>query len=158
MRIAKPLLSRRHLPTVLAACAVLVAPVILAGPQSPSPAEQTKPDPPAEGPRIAVEPPSFDFGKVLPQKALSREFAIRNFGKQDLVVDNVSTSCGCTVTDPPPPVKMVLKPGASRPLRVTLTTPASPGRISKSVLVKSNDPDHALFEIKLMATVVAETP
>jgi hypothetical protein len=151
-------LSRHDLSTVLAACAVLVAPALVAGPQSPASVEQTQPSPPPDGPRIAVEPPSFDFGKVLPEKALSREFAIRNFGKQELVVDNVSTSCGCTVTDPPPPVKMVLKPGASQPLRVTLTTPANPGRISKSVLVKSNDPDHAVFEIKLQATVVAAAP
>ena len=128
----------------------------MAGPQSPPPADPAPSVPPVSGPRTAVEPPSFDFGKVLPQKSVSREFAIRNFGKQDLVVDSVSTSCGCTVTDPPPPVKMVLKPGASQPLRVTLTTPANPGRISKSVLVKSNDPDHAAFEVKLTATVVAE--
>jgi hypothetical protein len=143
MRIAMPLLSRRRLPTVPAACAFLVASVLLAGP---------------DAPRIAVEPPSFDFGKVLPQKELSREFSIRNFGTQDLLVDSVTTSCGCTVTDPAPPVKMVLKPGASAPLKVKLTTPANPGRISKSVLVKSNDPERATFEIKLQATVVAGTP
>ena len=153
----------RDLPAVRAACAVLlasvlVAPVLMASPQSPAPPVTPVPSVPPDAPRIAVEPPSFDFGKVLPEKALSREFAIRNFGKQDLVVDNVSTSCGCTVTDPPPPVKMVLKPGASQPLRVTLTTPANPGRISKSVLVKSNDPGHAVFEIKLQATVVAAAP
>jgi uncharacterized protein DUF1573 len=151
-------LSRNSLSTVLAACAVLVAPVLTAGPQSPSAAEQTRPAASADAPRIVVEPPLFDFGKVLKEKSVSREFAIRNFGKQDLVIDNVSTSCGCTVTDPPPPVKMVLKPGAIQPLRVTLTTPANPGRISKSVLVKSNDPDHAVFEIKLLATVVAAAP
>ena len=148
-------LSRRHLPTVLAACAVFVAPVLVAGPHSPSSAEQTKPDPSPDAPRIAVEPPSFDFGKVLPQKELSRAFAIRNFGKQDLVIDSVSTSCGCTVTDPPPPVKMVLKPGASQPLRVTLTTTPGPGQMEESVIVRSNDPARALFEIKLKATVVA---
>ena len=148
------LLSRKHLSTVLAACAVLVAPVILAG--APSSPDQDKSDPSPDAPRIAVEPPSFDFGKVLPEKAVSRAFAIRNFGKQDLIVDSVTTSCGCTVTDPAPPVKMVLTPGANQPLRVTLTTPASAGPISKSVLIHSNDPDHASFEIKLLATVVAE--
>jgi hypothetical protein len=154
MRIVMSLLSRRHLSIVLAACAVLVGPVILAG--LPSSADEHKSDPPADAPRIAVEPSSFDFGRVLAEKAVSRAFAIRNFGKQDLIVDSVTTSCGCTVTDPPPPVKMVLKPGANQPLRVTLTTPANAGPISKSVLVHSNDPDHASFEIKLLATVVAE--
>jgi len=120
-------------------------------------AETTEPEPATEGSKIAVEPPSFDFGKALPQKPLSRTFSIRNFGKEDLIIAGVSTSCGCTVTDPPPPVKMVVKPGGSAPLRVTLTTPQNAGRISKSVMVRSNDPVRPVFEIKLQATVVAET-
>ena len=157
MRIAKPFLSSKHLPTVLAVCAVLVAPVLMAGPQLPAqPVTPVSDVPPVSGPRIAVEPPSFDFGKVRPEMDLHREFSIRNFGTADLVVESVSTSCGCTVTDPPPPVKMVVKPGASQPLRVTLTTPANPGRISKSVLIKSNDASRAAFEVKLTATIVAE--
>jgi len=104
-------------------------------------------------PRIAVEPPSFDFGKLLPGKAVSRTFLIRNFGKQDLTIENISTSCGCTVTEPP--AEKVVKPGASAPFRVTLTTSATPGVMEKSVIVRSNDPVRALFEIKLKATVVA---
>jgi uncharacterized protein DUF1573 len=151
-------LSRRHLPAVLAACAFLVAPVILAGPQSPSPtpADETQPAPPVSGPRIAVEPPSFDFGKALPQKELHREFSIRNFGTEDLVIANVSTSCGCTAAllDP---AKKTVKAGGSAPLRVSLTTAASPGPMSKSVLVRSNDPTRPIFEIKLQATVAAES-
>ena len=145
-------MSRRHLSTVLAACAVLAAPVLMASPS----AEQTKPAQTSSGPRIAVEPPSFDFGKALPQKALAREFNIRNFGDQDLVIERVSTTCGCTAAllDP---AKKVLKAGASAPLRVTLTTNATPGRMSKSVLVRSNDPERPAFEIKLQATVVTDT-
>jgi hypothetical protein len=108
------------------------------------------------GPRIAVDPPSFDFGKVLSQKAVSREFSIRSFGTQDLVIENVSTSCGCTVADNL--AKKVVKPGGNQPLRVTLTAPPHPGAITKSVMVRSNDPVHPLLEIKLKATVVAETP
>jgi hypothetical protein len=119
--------------------------------------DRSKPVPPAStGPRIAVEPPFFDFGKALPHKALTREFNIRNFGTEDLVIANVSSSCGCTAAllDP---AKKVVKAGGSAPLRVTLTTAANPGRMSKSVLVRSNDPGRPAFEIKLLATVVAET-
>ena len=104
-------------------------------------------------PRIAVEPSSVDFGKLLPEKAVSRTLSIRNFGRQDLVIENISTSCGCTVTEPP--AEKVLKPGASTPFRVTLTTNPRPGPMEKSVIVRSNDPSRALFEIKLKATVVA---
>lgn len=158
IRIAKPLLSCRHRPTVLAACAFLFVSVLMIDPvrsDEPSkPVPPSTPVPPASGPRIAVDPPSFDFGRTLPQKAVTREFSIRNFGDQDLVIENVSSSCGCTVADTL--TKKVVKPGGSQPLRVTLTTPAGPGAITKSVVVRSNDPARPLLEIKLKTTVAAE--
>ena len=161
MRMARPLLSHRHRPAVLAACALLFAPVLMGGSpdqsskaSSPAPPASVPPAPPVPGPRIAVDPPSFDFGNTLPQKALTREFRIRNFGDQDLVIENVSTSCGCTVADDL--AKKVVKPGGSLPLRVTLTTPAGTGAITKSVMVRSNDATRPLLEIKLKTTVAAE--
>ena len=155
-RIARLLLSRRHRPAVLAACAFLFVPVLLAGPvRSDEPSKPASAASPAtSGPRIAVDPPAFDFGKTLPQKAVTREFSVRNFGDQDLVIENVSTSCGCAVAENL--AKTVVKPGGSRPLRVTLTTPSSPGPITKSVVVRSNDPARPLLEIKLKTTVAAE--
>ncbi len=149
-----PFLSRNHRSAILAACLVLVGTVFGAGPAFSS--DQSNPNVPIDGARIAVDPPSFDFGKVLPQKSLTREFSIRSFGAQDLVIENVSTTCGCTVADNL--AKKVVKPGGSQPLRVTLTTPANPGAITKSVMVRSNDAVRPLLEIKLKATVVAETP
>jgi uncharacterized protein DUF1573 len=127
----------------------------MAGPvRSDEPSKPVPASPSASGPRIAVDPPSFDFGRTLPQKAVTREFSIRNFGDQDLVIENVSTSCGCTVADDL--AKKVIKPGGSQPLRVTLTTPAGPGALTKSVVVRSNDPGRPLLEIKLKTTVAAE--
>ena len=128
----------------------------MAGPvRSDEPSKPASPvSPSAPGPRIAVDPPAFDFGRTLPQKAVTREFSIRNFGDQDLVIENVSTSCGCTVADTL--AKKVVKPGGSQPLRVTLTTPVGPGPITKSVVVRSNDPARPLLEIKLKTTVAAE--
>ena len=155
MRIAWPLPSRRHRPAVLATLAVLFAPILLTGPvRSDEPSPPAPAASPAPGPRIAVDPPSFDFGRTLPQKAVTREFSIRNFGDQDLVIESVSTSCGCTVADNL--AKKIVKPGGSQPLRVTLTTPAGPGPLSKSVVVRSNDPGRPLLEIKLKTTVAAE--
>ena len=148
------LLSCRHRSAILAACLVFVGTVFGAVPSFSS--DPSKPDIAIDGARIAVDPPSFDFGKVLPQKSLSREFSIRSLGGRDLVIENVSTSCGCTVADNL--AKKVVKPGGSQPLRVTLTTPANPGSLTKSVMVRSNDPVRPLLEIKLKATVVAETP
>ena len=53
--------------------------------------------PAARGPVIRVEPAGFDFGSVLPGKTLRKEFRLRNAGDQDLVLQKVRTSCGCTV-------------------------------------------------------------
>jgi hypothetical protein len=110
--------------------------------------------PAAKGPRLAVEPAGFDFGEALPGKTLTKEFSIRNFGDQELKIDNVSTSCGCTAAllDPK---NTVLKPGASAPLRVEMRTASGPGRMLKSVLIRSNDPVKGSYELKLEATVVA---
>jgi uncharacterized protein DUF1573 len=158
MNIARRLMSRHHRPAFLAACSFLVASVLMAGLSDESskpvpPAPQAASAPPASGPRIAVDPPAFDFGRTLPQKAVTREFSIRNLGERDLVIETVSTSCGCTVTDQL--AGKVVKPGGSLPLRVTLTTPAGPGAITKSVMVRSNDPARPLLEIKLKTTVAA---
>lgn len=115
------------------------------------PAEEAKA--PAKGPRIAVEPPSFDFGEVLQNRELKKEFSLRNFGSEDLVIQGVSTSCGCTVAALE---TKVLKPGASTPLRVKLKTPSAAGRIGKSVLIRSNDPEKETYELKVEATVGGE--
>jgi hypothetical protein len=150
MKTVRLFMSRSHLSLLLVACAVLVASLLVAAPQSSSPTDAATS---MSSPRIAVEPPSVDFGKLLPEKAVSRTFSIRNFGKQDLVIENISTSCGCTVTEPP--AEKVLKPGQGAPFRVTLTTNPAPGQMEKSVIVRSNDPVRPLLEIKLKATVVA---
>lgn len=109
---------------------------------------------PAQGPRITVEPQSFDFGQALQNRTLSKEFTIKNFGATDLVIERVTTTCGCT-TAPLDEKNKVIKPGGSTPLRVSLQTRESTGIMSRSVLIKSNDPEKGFYEIKVQATVVA---
>jgi hypothetical protein len=102
------------------------------------------------GPRIRVEPGAFDFGDTLPEKTLRREFTIRNFGDADLVLEGVSTSCGCTAALP---AKTRLGPGGSTPLRVTFETRRYSGRIEREVLVRSNDPKTPVLRVRVTATV-----
>jgi hypothetical protein len=120
--------------------------LVLLAPPSPEPTA-------APAPRLAVEPASFDFGRVLPQRTLNREFSLRNFGSADLAIERVSTTCGCTAAllD-----DKVVKPGGRATLRVTLETRNYQGKIVRSVLIKSNDPQHPTTEIKLEATVAEE--
>jgi hypothetical protein len=122
--------------------AVLAAGFLLCG--------AAKDESPAQGPRIRVEPEGFDFGRTLPLQTLRKEFRLRNAGDQDLVLQDVRTSCGCTAAIVG---KTTLAPGGSTPLSVSLKTGGSRGRIVKSVLVPSNDPKTPLLEIKIEATV-----
>jgi hypothetical protein len=128
----------------LAAVVATLCLVAAAGAQAPPPG--------APPPRLAVEPASFDFGKALPGKALTREFILRNLGGAELTVLGVSTTCGCTVAQG---YASVVKPGESTSMQVTLRTPAVAGRVSKSVLVRTNDPATPTTEIRIEATVTA---
>ncbi len=110
-----------------------------------------------QGSRISVEPQSFDFGQALQNKTLTKEFTIKNFGSADLVIERVTTTCGCT-TAPLEEKNKVIKPGGSTALRVSLQTKESTGLMSRSVLIKSNDPEKGLYEVKVQATVVAAGP
>jgi hypothetical protein len=112
--------------------------------------DKAAPKPPA--PKISVEPLSFDFGNALPEKTLEKQFSIRNFGDADLVIDKITTSCGCTAGLLDDDSK-VLKPGKSGQLRVRLQTRDYSGKVVRSVVVHSNDPAQELLEIKVEANV-----
>jgi hypothetical protein len=103
-------------------------------------------------PKISVEPAAFDFGKALPGKTLEKQFSIRNFGDADLVIEGISTTCGCTAGLMDDAHK-VLKPGASGQLRVRLETREYSGKLVRSVLVRSNDPETKLLEVKVEVMV-----
>jgi hypothetical protein len=103
-----------------------------------------------DAPRIRVEPESFDFGRALPGKTLRKEFTIHNFGDRALVLEGVSTTCGCTAALAG---ATTIDPGGSTPLRVSLETRAYSGKVERKVLVRSNDPSTPLVEIRVSATV-----
>ena len=103
-------------------------------------------------PRISVEPAFFDFGNALPEKTLEKQFSIRNFGDAPLVIEKITTTCGCTaglLADD----SRVLKPGQSGQLRVRLQTRDYSGKVVRSVMVRSNDPAQEILEIKVEVNV-----
>ena len=105
---------------------------------------------PAAAPRIQVEPESFDFGKAQPGKTLRKDFTIRNFGDAELVIENVSTTCGCTAALSE---QSRVEPGGRTALRVTFETRSYSGKVERQVLVRSNDPKTPLLQVRVSATV-----
>jgi hypothetical protein len=104
-----------------------------------------------QGPRIAVEPATFDFGQALQNKTLTKDFVLRNLGDESLRIEDVRTTCGCTAALP---TDRVVPPGGQTRLQVSLQTRTSEGRLEKSVNIRSNDPTHSVIEIRLNVTVV----
>jgi hypothetical protein len=119
---------------------------VLAAPLRPAADEAGK------GPRIRVDPEGFDFGKALPGKTLRKDFTLSNFGDAELVIENVSTTCGCTAALT---TASKLAPGGSTQLRVTLETRSYAGRVERQVLLRSNDPQTPLLSVRVSATVEA---
>jgi hypothetical protein len=105
---------------------------------------------PTAAPRIQVEPESFDFGKAQPGKTLRKEFTIRNFGDAALVIEGVSTTCGCTAAIS---AQSRVEPGGRTSLRVTFETRTFSGKVERQVLVRSNDPKTPLLQVRVSATV-----
>jgi hypothetical protein len=130
----------------LAVAVALLTPVAQAPAPTPVPTS-------ARAPRIAVEPAVFDFGKVLQERTLTKQFSIRNFGSADLAILGISHPCGCTAALMD---SKVVKPGGSATVRVTFETRNYSGKVTRSVLVKSNDPQRQTVELKLEATVTPD--
>jgi len=108
---------------------------------------------PAAAPRIRVEPEGFDFGKTQRGKTLRKDFTIRNFGEAELVIEGVSTTCGCTAALA---AQSRVEPGGRTVLRVTFDTRTFSGKVERDVLVRSNDPKTPLVQVRVSATVAAE--
>ena len=118
-----------------------------------APAGADAPAVPAAVSRIVVEPAAFDFGTLRPAGEVQKEFVIRNHGRAELVIQSISTDCGCTAALSE---TKTVRPGGSTVMRVTLTAPSEPGKIRKTVLIKSNDVARPRLEIKITAVVAGK--
>lgn len=103
-----------------------------------------------EGPRLGVEPPDVDFGRLRPGVVVTRVLMLRNFGDQPLVIERIATDCGCTVVKG---WKERLAPGESTELNVSLRVGTEKGPFVRSVIVKSNDAERPLVGVKLRAEI-----
>jgi hypothetical protein len=104
-------------------------------------------------PHLALDPESWDFGRTLRNRVIEKQFTLKNLGDADLVIQKISTTCGCAAALLS---EKTLAPGKSAILRVTFDTRAFDGRVERKVLLRSNDRLHDPLEIKLQATVVGQ--
>jgi hypothetical protein len=129
---------------------------------------------PADAPRIEINETGRDLGIVSQsQGTVSTDFEFRNIGRSDLVINKLSSSCGCTSgsivykgevgpefameghgKENPKDWEVAIKPGDTAILRVFYNPTVHPdleGAVTRTVSIMSNDPVE--FETQVMISL-----
>lgn len=123
-------------------------------------------------PKIKITPEVLDLGYVL-QIKINRTVKIENVGNGSLVINGISTSCGCTtaVIVLNEKVKLIsglnnsrwndnvsIEPGKSAELKITYNAGLHPdsGKIKRSIYIYSNDPASPEIKVVLTADVIGK--
>ena len=105
-------------------------------------------------PQLAIEAIDTDWGHVVNGDILSRELTVWNNGQAELVIDSVTTSCGCTEATLS---SMVIAPGASSTLTIEFDSgahgPELTGELIRQIFIASNDPKQPEAQIELVIFV-----
>jgi hypothetical protein len=106
-----------------------------------------------ENPNIRVTPSSYDFGD-MPKETVSHTFLVENTGSSQLIITQVSTSCGCTTAEVD---SETIEPGQSTEMLVTFDPNLmdSEGNVFRIVYIKSNDPEQPEIEVEIRANVIS---
>ena len=88
-----------------------------------------------KGPIIELEQSTHDFGDIHQGDKVEKNFKITNKGTEPLIISDVVTSCGCTVTQW---TKEPLMPGQSKDILATFNSAGKEGRQNKVITIISN--------------------
>ncbi len=106
--------------------------------------------------QIELEATHLDLGDVPNGQIATRDVVVRNTGDGILVVDALSTSCGCTTATLEP---MQIAPGESGMLHIEFDSGAHgeelTGPLVRQVFLNSNDPAQPEATVELSVNVTA---
>ena len=91
------------------------------------------------GPHLAMNPIEYDFGKIKQSDgAVSTTFRVMNNGSEDVIIEEVLTSCSCTTAEID---KKILRPNEGGILKVVFDPNyhyEDDGRFFRTATIKSN--------------------
>ena len=97
-------------------------------------------------PIIKFEEEVHDFGKIIEGETVSYSFKFTNGGKSDLIIGDVSTSCGCTVPSFP---KIPIRPGKHEAIKIVFSSAGKRGYQTKNIVIVANtQPNTTMIRIK----------
>lgn len=104
----------------------------------------------ARMPNIEFDATEYDAGKIISGEKVTYAYTFRNTGQDDLVIESVKASCGCTATAPK---DKIIKGGQSSEIVATFNSSGRRGNQKKSITVRTNDPDNGVLVLRLSAEV-----
>lgn len=106
-------------------------------------------------PQIQIETVTFDFGDVVNGDIVTRDISVTNSGAAPLVIESVSTTCGCTTATLDP---MTLEPGEHGTLHIEFDSgahgPDLNGAVTRQIYLANNDPELPDARIDFTANVL----
>jgi hypothetical protein len=122
--------------------------------QTPATTAPTKNQDNPNGAEITFTNLVHDYGTLQKGADGNCEFTFTNTGKEPLILNNVTTSCGCTV---PSWSKEPILPGKKGVIKVNYTKTNMVGTISKQITVLSNAKNGTII-LSIKGNVVDNTP
>jgi hypothetical protein len=104
-------------------------------------------------PRLALEAPVVEFGSVARGSRIEHVFTLPNKGTGVLRIEQVKSTCGCTVAVVS---EREIEPGREGRISVDLDTARLAGPTTKVVTVYTNDPTTPVVGLALSGTVVTD--
>jgi hypothetical protein len=102
---------------------------------------------------ISFEENTYDFGKVYMGEIVKHVYKFKNLGEGDLVIDSVKTACGCTAALVS---KNKLKKNEEGQVEVKYNPGKYVGKVTKSVIVNSNDPKNKKIKLTIQGEIIEE--
>jgi hypothetical protein len=96
-----------------------------------------------------------DLGEVINGDVVTLEIPVRNSGSNELIIEAVTTSCGCTSAEVRP---TRIGPGSEGVLHIRFDSgahgPQANGLVMRQIFIASNDPDQPEAEFRILADVI----
>lgn len=106
-------------------------------------------------PQISVADNDLQLGDVVNGEVITREVNVQNIGRADLIIEAVTTSCGCTQATVEP---ATIPAGSSGTLSIEFDSgahgPELTGPLVRQVFIASNDPQHSEVIVDLAANIL----
>lgn len=102
------------------------------------------------GPQFRFDETEHDFGSLIQGEKVTYSFVFANTGGSDLLINRVTSTCGCTVSNYP---RTPIKSREKGTIEVTFNSRGKKGHQNKTVTVMANtEPNKTVLRVK--ATVI----